>query len=90
MKVIFVAMRGVLGLSTSSCEGVQLTPSVLFTGALSASLFGGNQTVIVGLGGWLMAITDGSTVTYYGEGEMCMNAWHSPINILHGVAAVSY
>ena len=65
MEVIFVVVQGVLGISSSACEGVQLSPPVLFTGALSTALFGGNQTVIVGLGGWLMAITDGNAVTYY-------------------------
>jgi hypothetical protein len=90
MEVIFVVVQGVLGISTSACEGVQLTPPVLFTGALRTSLFAANQTVIVGLGGWLMAITDGSIVAYYGEGRMRMTVWNSPVNISHGVAAVSY
>ena len=91
LEVAFVVVQGVFGVSTSSCEGVQLTPPVLFPGALRSSLFGeGNQTVVVGLGGWLMAITDGSTVVYYGEGRMRAAAWHDKVSISHGVAAVSY
>jgi hypothetical protein len=92
LEVIFVVVQTVLGVSSGSgCSSVQLTPPVLFDGALRTSLFGaGTQTAVVGLGGWLMAVTDGKVIAYYGEGKMRAATWATPINITHGVAAVSY
>ena len=46
LEVIFVVVQGVFGVSTSSCEGVQLVPPVLSPGPLRSSLFP-NRTVIV-------------------------------------------
>ncbi len=43
---------------------VVLTPVALSPSPLRSALFGTNRTVIVGLGGWLMAITDGVSVAF--------------------------
>ena len=91
LEVIFVIVQTVLGVSSGSdCQSVQLVPPVLLPGGLRTDLFGARQTAVVGLGGWLMAITDGAVIAYYGEGRMRAAAWATPVNITHGVAAVSY
>lgn len=91
IEVVFVIMQGILGLrSTAACDGVLLTPPVLTPGLLRSTLFGSNQTVTVGLGGWLMAVTDGVFISYLGQGQTRMAAWPSPVNVSHGVAAVTY
>ena len=90
VEVAFIIIQGVLGFASTACDGVVLAPPVLSPGPLRATLFGSNQTAIVGLGGWLMAITDGASVAYHGQGKMRMSAWPSPINLSHGVAAVTY
>jgi hypothetical protein len=90
LEVVFVIIQGILGFASTACDSVVLTPPVLSPGPLRSALFGTNETVIVGLGGWLMAITDGVSVAYHGQGKMRMAVWPSPINISHGVAAVTY
>ena len=89
MEAVLVIVQGVFGVKTAACDGVSLTPTVL-AGQLRSTVFGSNQTVIVGLGGWLMAITDGAFVAYHGQGKMRLSAWPAPVNISHGVAAVTY
>jgi hypothetical protein len=90
VEVAFVIVRGALGFTPSACDGAVLMPTALFPGTLRSALFGSNQTAVVGLGGWLMAITNGVSVAYHGQGRMRVAAWPSPINISHGVAAVTY
>lgn len=89
--VIFVIIQGVLGVRSSpACDGVVLAPPMLSSGQLRSTLFSSNQTVVVGLGGWLMAVTDGVSVAYYGQGKLRMAAWPSLVNVSHGIAAVTY
>lgn len=91
VEVIFVIVQGVLGTrSTPACESSVLSPPMLSSGQLRSTLFGSNQTVVVGLGGWLMAVTDGAIIAYHGQGKMRMAAWPSAVNVSHGVAAVTY
>jgi hypothetical protein len=90
IEVVFVIIQGILGFTSTACDGITLIPSVLPAGPLRFALFGSNQTVVIGLGGWLMAITDGMSVAYHGQGNMRMTVWPSPVNISHGVAAVTY
>ena len=90
IEVIFVIIQGVFGFQSTACAGIILAPPVLSPGPLRSALFGSNQTVVIGLGGWLMAITDGVSVAYHGQGKMRMAAWPSPVTISHGAAAVTY
>ena len=91
VEVIFVIVQGVLGTrSAPACESSVLSPPMLSSGQLRSTLFGSNQTVVVGLGGWLMAVTDGVIIAYHGQGKMRMAAWPSVVNVSHGVAAVTY
>ena len=89
LDVIFVIVQNTLGFATISCSD-QSTPSTLDIGPLRASLFPSDQTIIVGLTGYLMAITDGSVVAYEGQGSLRIASWPSKINITYGAAAVSY
>ena len=99
MEVILVIVQGALGLNPATCDGVSLLPAALPPGPLRSAIFGSNRTVVVGLGGWLMAVTDGVFVSYHGQGnsgksgkssKMRLSTWPSPVNISHGVAAVTY
>ena len=91
IEIAFVIVQGVLGLrSSAACDAVLLAPPTLSPGILRTALFGSNQTVTVGLGGWLMAVTDGVLISYHGQGQTRMAAWPSPVNVSHGVAAVTY
>jgi hypothetical protein len=90
IEVVFVIIQGILGFQSTSCDGVVLTPPMLSQGQLRTSIFGSNQTAVVGLGGWLMAITDGVSVAYHGQSKVRMAVWPSQVNISYGVAAVTY
>ena len=65
-----------------------ILPSVV-----SEALFANRSTVVVGLTGWLYAVTDGVTAVYVGSGTSNLQssgAWPNPVNVAYGVAAVSY
>ena len=89
INIIYVIVQGALGFEQISCTP-QLAPSSLDPGPLRAALFGANNTIIIGLTGWLMAVTDGLTVAYQGQGSTRIASWPSYVNISHGVAAVAY
>ena len=91
LEVAFVILQGIFGLrSADACDSALLTPPILSPSALRSTIFGSNQTVTVGLGGWLVGVTDGMTLAYHGQGKMRIAAWPSPVNVNHGVAAVTY
>jgi len=89
LNVVYVIVQAALGFSVPQCDSA-LIPPVLNPGPVRDLVFGQNQTAIVGLTGWTMAITDGRTVLYYSQGSTRLSSFPSPINISHGVAAVSY
>ena len=89
LDVVFVIVQNALGFQTISCSA-QAVPTTLDPGPLRASLFPSNQTIIVGLTGYLMAVTDGSVVAYEGKGSIRIASWPSAVNISYGAAAVSY
>jgi hypothetical protein len=89
LNVLYVIVQGVLGWSEVSCAG-SLVPSSMDPGPIRMSIFGSNQTALVGLTGTLLAVTDGSVVAYEGKGHLRLASWPSAVNISHGVAAVSY
>ena len=88
LDVVYVVVQGVLGFPTH-CQ-TSMAPPFLYNSTLGSSLFGENRTGIVGLTGWLMAVTDGWVVAYYGRGSMRVSSWPSPVNISYGLAAVTY
>ena len=90
MDVAYVVVQSVLGWSSNLCQSNLLVPPFLSSGAIKTSIFGSNQTALVGLSGWLMAVTDGYIVSYYGQGAMRIATWPSPIDISLGLAAVTY
>ena len=90
LDATYVIVQGVLGWTSHACDAVSLAPPFLGPGSLRSSLFGGNQTAIVGLTGWLMAVTDGAAIAYYGRGSMRAAVWPAPVNVSFGVAAVTY
>ena len=89
LNVLYVIVQGVLGWSQISCTA-DLIPSAMDPGPIRASIFGANRTALVGLTGNLIGITDGSVVAYEGKGHLRLASWPSPVNISHGIAAVSY
>ena len=89
LDVLFVIVQNTLGFTTISCSE-QILPSSLDSGPLRASLFPSNQTIIVGLTGYLMGITDGNIVAYEGQGALRIASWPSKINVTYGAAAVTY
>ena len=89
LNAVYVIVQGVLGWASHACDSVSLAPPFL-AGPLRASLFGANRTGVVGLTGWLMAVTDGHAIAYYGRGSGRVAVWPSPVNVSHGLAAVTY
>ena len=89
LDVVFVIVQSTLGWAQISCSA-ELLPSTLDPGPIRASVFGDNQTVVVGLTGYLVAVTDGMIVGYEGRGNLRLGAWRSRVNISHGIAAVTY
>jgi hypothetical protein len=89
LNVLYVIVQGVLGWSQISCSAT-LIPSTMDPGLIRASIFGANRTALVGLTGSLVGITDGSVIAYEGKGHMRLASWPMPVNISHGVAAVTY
>ena len=90
LNAVYVIVQGVLGYASHACDAVALAPPFLQSGALRASLFADNQTAVVGLTGWLMAVTDGYTIAYYGKGKVKVALWPAFVNVSHGLAAVTY
>ena len=91
IDVAYIVVQAVLGWSSHACDPVALVPPFLGnSSALGGNLFGRNQTVVVGLNDYLMAVTDGFIVGYYAKGKMRVASWATPINVSNGVAAVTY
>jgi len=89
LNVVFVIVQNTLGFTTIACSE-QVMPTSLDAGPLRASLFASNETIIVGLTGYLMGITDGNIVAYEGQGSLRIASWPNKINISYGAAAVTY
>jgi hypothetical protein len=89
LDVVFVIVQNTLGFATVACSD-QVLPSTLDPGPMREAMFGANQTVIVGLTGYLMAVTDGLLVAYEGRGALRIGSWPALVNVSHGVAAVTY
>lgn len=90
LDVVYTVVQGALGFSTNACDQISLAPPFLTSPALHASLFGANRTAVVGLTGWLMAVTDGAAVAYYGRGNLRVASWPAHVNVSYGLAAVTY
>jgi hypothetical protein len=90
LNAVYVIVQGVLGYASHACDPVSLAPPFLQSGAVRASLFGANQTAVAGLTGWLMAVTDGFAIAYYGKGSVKVALWPAFVNVSHGLAAVTY
>ena len=86
IDVVFVTAQGLFGFEVTQCDTSTLLPPL----ELKTSIFGSNRTALIGLAGWLLAVTDGSTIAYYSKGSVRLSAWPVPINVSYGVAAVSY
>ena len=89
IDIIYVVVQGVLGWAQISCSA-SMIPSTIDPGPVRSSVFNDNQTVIVGLTGYLLAVTDGSIIAYEGNGKLRISSWASDVDISYGVAAVTY
>jgi len=91
LNVLFAVVVSTLtGRPIATCDASvdPILPSVV-----SEALFADRSTVVVGLTGWLYAVTDGLTAVYVGSGTSNLQssgAWPNPVNVAYGVAAVSY
>ena len=90
-NAMWLILLGSLGLPTPSCAPLPLEMRAV----AEKTLFGGNETRIVGLTTGAYAITDGSSVQYvFFLGQITkvwsQNAWSGAPSLKHGVAAVTY
>ena len=91
VNVVWLVLLGALGLPAPQCAQVPLT----MTAELEATMFGGNETRLVGLTSGAYALTDGNSVQYtffLGQISHVFSpyAWKSQIATRYGIAAVTY
>lgn len=89
LDIVYVVVHNSLGLPRISCDA-SVIPSTADPGSMRESVFGANRTVLVGLTGYLLAVTDGMVIAYEGNGKLRLGAWPSLVNVSYGVAAVTY
>ncbi|KAJ1468673.1 hypothetical protein T484DRAFT_3629597 [Baffinella frigidus] len=91
-NAVWLVLLGALGLPTPTCAPIPLTNRSV----VESTLFGGNETRIVGLTSGAYGITDGLSVQYtFFMGRITQvfapYAWTGVgVNIKHGIAAVMY
>ena len=92
LNATWLVLLGAMGLPTPRCEQLPL----MMRGFTESTLFGGNETRIVGLTSGAYAITDGLSVQYTFFLGQIRNVWspfgwiNGGVKIRHGIAAVSY
>ena len=90
-NVALIVVQTVLGGDPPQCTGGThaMIPDLLAKDAV----FGGDQTVLVGLTDWLYAVTDGRTALYLGHNDGTqakVRTWPYAVDAGLGVAAVAY